>query len=444
MNIRRIAITGAAALAFVAGVWRRGRLAARLAMVLSLGVAGLGALALATAPAAQAATATTFTETGGEQTYAVPPGVTAVAVTAVGAPGGNVGGEGAVVTATVPLPAGTTTLYVEVGQPGLSTGCPASVAIVGAFNGGGFSPCGGGGGGASDVRTTSIATVPDSALTAANDSRLVVAAGGGGGGNDSTGGVCAGTGGTAGDNTVSGPGNGGDGSDTCQAAPGGDGGFGGSVGGTGGAGTASSPCPGNSGSLGQGGDVATFCETQQFDGGGGGGYYGGGAGGNGLTGGGGGAGSSFWVTGATSTSMSEDTTGVPEVQITPASPDLSLTDTAPGTAVSGQPYSYTLMATNTGGFNAAGTVITDTLPASAHFGSASATQGSCTRTPGSPKPKGGTVSCTVGSLAAGASVTVTITVSPTKPGTVSDNASVTASNVTADSDDTASASTTTR
>jgi hypothetical protein len=90
-----------------------------------------------------------------------------------------------------------------------------------------------------------------------------------------------------------------------------------------------------------------------------------------------------------------------------------------------------------------GTVVTDSLPASAHFDSAAATQGSCTRTPsGPPMTKGGTVSCTAGSLAAGASVTVTITVTPTTPGTVSDNASVTASNVTADPDDSASASTT--
>jgi hypothetical protein len=48
----------------------------------------------------------------------------------------------------------------------------------------------------------------------------------------------------------------------------------------------------------------------------------------------------------------------------------------------------------------------------------------------------------VGTLAAGASVTVTITVTATTPGTVSDAAKVTAGNVTADSDDTASASTT--
>ncbi len=86
------------------------------------------------------------------------------------------------------------------------------------------------------------------------------------------------------------------------------------------------------------------------------------------------------------------------------SPDLSLSDSARASVISGQPYSYTLTATNTGGTDAAGTVVTDTLPASVHFDSAATTQGSCTRTPGSPKTQNGTVSCTVGSLAAGASV----------------------------------------
>jgi uncharacterized repeat protein (TIGR01451 family) len=144
------------------------------------------------------------------------------------------------------------------------------------------------------------------------------------------------------------------------------------------------------------------------------GGFNGGGGGSGVASGGG-AGSSFWVTGATGTSMSEDTTGTPEVQITPiiTAPDLSLSDNAPATAVSGDSYAYTLTATNTGGSDATGVAATDTLPASAHFTSATTSQGSCTRPAAS---KGGTVNCTVGSLAAGASVTVTITVTATKPG----------------------------
>jgi uncharacterized repeat protein (TIGR01451 family) len=190
----------------------------------------------------------------------------------------------------------------------------------------------------------------------------------------------------------------------------------------------------------------TPCPGVAFAGAGGGGYYGGGGGGEGTdSAGGGGAGSSFWVSGATGTSMSEDTTGTPEVQITPVTTaDLALSDSAPATAVSGNSYSYTLTATNTGGTDATGTLVTDTLPDSTHYDSVTTSQGTCARTPPStpPKTKGGTVTCAVGSLAAGASVTVTITVTATTPGAVSDNAKVTASNVTPDSDDTASASTT--
>lgn len=52
------------------------------------------AQALATAPAAQAATTTTFTYTGGEQTYPVPMGTTAVTITPVGASGGVGNGAG--------------------------------------------------------------------------------------------------------------------------------------------------------------------------------------------------------------------------------------------------------------------------------------------------------------------------------------------------------------
>jgi len=422
------------------GRWR-GRRLAHLAVVLPLGAAGLAAQALTTAPAAQAApAATTFTYTGSEQDYTVPAGVSAVTITAVGAPGGTgaVGGaagrNGASVTATVPLPPGTSTLYVEVGGAGMTATSDLS-PTAGGFNGGGSGEIGGTGGGASDVRTCSMSTCTD---LNANDTRLVVAGGGGGGA-----GGCGGAGGAAGDSSVTGPGNGGAGHDPCgSASPGGNGGLGGTAGGTGGAGSAVLAfCAGGGGSLGQGGS-GTFCASSGAGGGGGGGYYGGGGGGAGLiSGGGGGAGSSFWVTGATATSMSEDATGTPEVHITPVitAPDLSLSDSAPATAVSGQPYAYTLQATNTGGSAATGVAVTDTLPASIHFTSATTSQGSCTRPSAS---KGGTVNCAVGSLAAGASVTITITVTATKPGTVSDNAKVTASNVTPDGDDTASASTT--
>jgi hypothetical protein len=67
------------------------------------------------------ATAFASLSTPAEQRYAVPAGVTTVHVAATGAAGargagsGGVGGVGATVVADVPLPAGTATLYIEVG-----------------------------------------------------------------------------------------------------------------------------------------------------------------------------------------------------------------------------------------------------------------------------------------------------------------------------------------
>jgi hypothetical protein len=259
------------------------------------------------------ATATcTYSYTGSEQSFTVPAGVGSVRVTAVGAPGGTAtcgfgscGGAGAVVTATVGLQSGTDTLYVEVGGTGQEDGGHA-------FNGGGSGAFAGGGGGASDVRTVS-ADDP-----ASLSSRLAVG-GGGGGGPLSPG--CFKPGGTAGDTSVTGPGNGGAGTDNCAppATPGGNGGFGGTAGGTGGTGGTSGPggivsCTGGGGSLGEGGDSVPCIAA---GGGGGGGYYGGGAGGGGQDGaGGGGAGSSFWASGATGTSLNPNTTATGPASVT--------------------------------------------------------------------------------------------------------------------------------
>lgn len=141
-----------------------------------------------TGVAAATSAASMYSYTGGEQTYIVPTGVTAITVTAIGAPGGNgpentntipvtgvyPAGKGASVTATVAVTPGQT-LYVEVGGPGGETDC-TSTTVAPAFNGGGGNGCGGAGGGASDVRTCSMATC---SLTT-SDTRLVVAGGGGG------------------------------------------------------------------------------------------------------------------------------------------------------------------------------------------------------------------------------------------------------------------------
>ncbi|MBV8991531.1 MAG: hypothetical protein JO372_23465, partial [Solirubrobacterales bacterium] len=166
----------------------------------------------------------TFAATGAEQTYTVPAGVSFVTISAIGAHGGFgnnfvQGGNGAAVTATVHLPAGTGTLYVEVGTPGGND----NLNGFGGFNGGGASGDAGGGGGASDVRTCSGTVCTDLSV---NDTRLVVAGGGGGGGSGAPG--CGNHGGQAGDSSVSGRGAGGV-ADTCNVvAAGGNGGFGGS------------------------------------------------------------------------------------------------------------------------------------------------------------------------------------------------------------------------
>jgi hypothetical protein len=307
---------------------RRGAL---LALLASAFAAIAAAPAVAAAPALpsncspSATTVTcTFAYTGAEQTFSVPAGVSAVTITAVGAPGGSTifgapiaaGGDGAAVQATVPLPPGTGTLYVEVGGTGGESSLSASA--VGGFNGGGGgSNSGGGGGGASDVRTCSSETCSD---LSTDDTRLVVAGGGGGVGLQS------GNGGTAGDSALTGAGNGADagGCATSGMAPGANGGFGGPAG-AGGTGDGDTPTAGGTGALGQGGSAAGD------GGGGGGGYFGGGGGGNAgspnCNGGAGGAGSSFWVSNATDTSMTKGTTGTPSVTITYAPPTSSIATT---------------------------------------------------------------------------------------------------------------------
>ena len=90
--------------------------------------------------------------------------------------------------------------------------------------------------------------------------------------------------------------------------------------------------------------------------------------------------------------------------------------------------------------------MTDPLSASAVFGSVSASQGSCTRTVSAPnKNKDGTVICSLGTVTNTTPATVTIMVTPTKPGTLANPspATVTATNVSpADSDHSATATVT--
>jgi uncharacterized repeat protein (TIGR01451 family) len=80
---------------------------------------------------------------------------------------------------------------------------------------------------------------------------------------------------------------------------------------------------------------------------------------------------------------------------------------------------YTITVTNLGPSSATGVTVTDSLPAGVSFVSANSSQGSTMES-------GGTVTAQLGALANGAGGTVTIVVTPTMPGTLTNTASVTA------------------
>jgi uncharacterized repeat protein (TIGR01451 family) len=88
---------------------------------------------------------------------------------------------------------------------------------------------------------------------------------------------------------------------------------------------------------------------------------------------------------------------------------------SPPVANVGAPLTYSVTVTNTTAAAATGVTVTDTLPPGAAFQSATATLGTCTGGIGTP-----TVTCSIGTLAAGASATATITVTvvprPSGPG----------------------------
>lgn len=103
--------------------------------------------------------------------------------------------------------------------------------------------------------------------------------------------------------------------------------------------------------------------------------------------------------------------------VNPSSADLSVTKTAsPNPGQTGVPLSYRIIATNNGPAAATNVIVTDPLPAGVTFGSASSTQGNCNGTT--------TVSCNLGSLPVGASAIVTIVVTPTSAGQITNSATV--------------------
>jgi uncharacterized repeat protein (TIGR01451 family) len=118
-----------------------------------------------------------------------------------------------------------------------------------------------------------------------------------------------------------------------------------------------------------------------------------------------------------------DSTRSFDFNVVPQVADLVVDKTdAPEPVHVGQPLVYTIEVTNEGPLSANGVTLTDTLPKNAGFASASTTQGTC-----AAKPAKRLVTCNLGNLAAGATVTVSISVKPTAKGTIVNTAQVTAS-----------------
>jgi hypothetical protein len=269
-------------------------------------------------------TTATFTSAGVHQ-FTVPPGVTSVDVTTVGAPGGRAGatnfpfpcavsgvaGEGALVSATLPVSPGEV-LGVGVGAAG-ADGCSGGRGGTGggANGSGGSGFGGGGGGGASELVLPGLSPGFGALLVA-----------GGGGGAADQGGAAGGNADSRGGDGAGETNGGGAGTSTSGGAGGGASGFGCGVG-----------TPGFAGSFGVGGDGGSSSGAD--GGGGGGGYYGGGGGGGGsVTGGcffnsgGGGGGSSFVGSLVTNTAGPTPTSAGASVSITYPVPTA---DVSPGT-----------------------------------------------------------------------------------------------------------------
>src|SRR5262249_54652316 len=104
--------------------------------------------------------------------------------------------------------------------------------------------------------------------------------------------------------------------------------------------------------------------------------------------------------------------------VTPAS-DLSVTVTPQGIVLPGANATLTLTATNNGPSAATGVTVFHTVPSTMGYVSASPSQGSCNQ-------DSGTVICTLGSLASGASATVTLVETTSIVANVVASASVTA------------------
>jgi uncharacterized repeat protein (TIGR01451 family) len=120
-----------------------------------------------------------------------------------------------------------------------------------------------------------------------------------------------------------------------------------------------------------------------------------------------------------------------------AAADLSISNSAPPSVVSGDTLTYKSTATNSGGQDATGVTVIDPFSGNEHLNlvSASTTQGTCST-------KGGTVKCSLGTLSGGSSATITIKAIATTPGTFTNKATVTATPPVTGSGDSAKVTTT--
>jgi uncharacterized repeat protein (TIGR01451 family) len=117
---------------------------------------------------------------------------------------------------------------------------------------------------------------------------------------------------------------------------------------------------------------------------------------------------------ANNTIISQTTT------VNPAA-DLAVTKTdSPDPVVVGNNVTYTVTVANNGPSQATAVVLTDNLPGTATFVSATPSQGTC------QAPSGGVLTCNLGSINAGSNATVTVVVTaPATPGSITNNVSVT-------------------
>lgn len=121
--------------------------------------------------------------------------------------------------------------------------------------------------------------------------------------------------------------------------------------------------------------------------------------------------------------------------VNPASADLSVTKTAsPNPGQVGVNLSYRIVVTNNGPAVATGVNVSDTLPAGVAFVSTTPSQGPCSGTT--------TVTCNLGNIAVGGSAVVTIVVTPSAIGQISNTATVNASQSDFDSSNNSSTTTT--